>query len=182
MRRLVLIAIMIVPLAGATPAVAKEVQVVMACGSGDCSTSRAAGFLRAMRDVGPPTDAPPRPARFYWVTITVGDGDEIAGRDRLAWVPSLGRLLTVDGMWIAARPAIRRGLDGLTRGLAALPAARLPGFPTAPPPSSPVSSPPASSPRDVPVVPIVAAAMTVLIAGLLARRRVGRGPSRPLPE
>ena len=187
MRRLMLIAVLLVPLAAAPPAFAKEVQSVTACGTDDCTTTRAPGFMRAMTDVGPPTGAPAGPGEFYRLVITVADGAEVVGRDRLSWVPSTGRLLTVDGMWIAVRPAVRRGLDRLTRGLAARPAARLPGFQTAaaeavaPAPSPPASSPPVSSQSDVPIVPVLAGAMALVLAALLVRRhRRGGGPLRAL--
>src|SRR5687767_11934173 len=127
MRRLVLIAVLLVPLAAAPPALGKEVLSVTACGTDGCSTSKDGGFLGAMTDVGLPTDSPADPAAFYRLNLTVGDGDEVAGHDRLSWVPSEGVLLTRDGTWIAVRPEIRSGLDELTRGLDALPARRLAG-------------------------------------------------------
>jgi hypothetical protein len=182
MRRIVLMAVLLVPLSAASPAAAKEVLSVTVCGTNDCSTSREGGFMRAMTDVGPPTDAPQRPARFYRLVVAVGEGDEVAGRDELSWVPSAGVLLTVDGTWIAARPEIRSGLDGLTRGLVALPAARLAGFPAAasepaapPPRESPASSSPASS--DLPIVLVLAAAVALVIAGLLVRGHRRSAPS-----
>ena len=73
--------------------------------------SKDAGLLHAMTDVGPPTDAPAQPAGFYRLDITVGDGEEITGHDRLSWVPSAGMLLTRDGTWLAVRPEVRSGLD-----------------------------------------------------------------------
>ena len=131
MRRRALIAVLLVPLSAAPLAVAKELQSVTACGIGDCTTSHAAGLLRAMTDVGPPTGAPRRPAPFYRLTVKVGEGGKAFGRYKSWWVPSATRLLGEDGTWMAVRPEVRRGLDRLTRGLATLPAARLPGFPTA---------------------------------------------------
>jgi hypothetical protein len=132
-RRLVLVAVLLVPLATASPAVGKEVLSVTACGSDGCSTSKDAGLLHAMTDdVGPPTDAPAQAAEFYRLDITVGAGEEIAGHDRLSWVPSAGMLLTRDGTWLAVRPEVRSGMDELTRGLDALPAGRLDGFPVGP--------------------------------------------------
>lgn len=180
MRRLVLIAVLSIPLAAGPSAFAKEVESVTACGADGCSTSRAPAFMRAMLDVGPPTDALARPAEFYRLVVTVGDGKQVAGRDRLSWVPSAGRLLTVDGTWIAVWPAIRHRLDRLTRGLVALPAGRLRGFPaaTVAPPSPPS---PAPSANQAPVLPVLAAAMALGLAGVLARRhRPRRGPSRAL--
>jgi hypothetical protein len=185
MRRLVLIAVLVVPLAAATPAFGKEVLSVSACGSDDCTTSQAGGFMRAMTDVGPPTGAPAAPARFYRLNVAVGEGDEVAGRDKLWWVPSAGRLLTIDGTWIAARPEIRSRLESLTRGLSPLPASKLPGFPAEAPDAAPPShAPPASSApaqSDVPAWPFVGAAVVLLIAGLLVRaRRVTSRPSGAL--
>jgi hypothetical protein len=177
MRRLVLLAVLLVPLAAAAPALGKEVMSVTACGSDGCSTTRDGALMRAMTDVGPPTDAPAQPGAFYRLRITVGAGDEIAGHDRLSWVPSAGVLLARDGTWIAARPEIRAGLDDLTRGHKALPASRLAGFPpAAAEPSAP--QPPedtASASSDAPVWIAVTAAVALLLAGLLV---LGRSAGR----
>jgi len=182
MRRLASITVLLLALAAAPQVAAKEVESVTACGIGDCTTSRAAGLLRAMTDIGPPTNAPPRPAPFYRLTVEIGDGGKALGRFRSWWVPSAARLHGEDGTWMAVRPAVRRGLARLTRGLATLPAARLPGFPIpdakagAPPPAEPVSSP-----SDVPVVPIVATVMALAVAGLVVRRHlVASKPGRAL--
>jgi hypothetical protein len=177
-RRLALIAVLLVPFAAAAPAAGKEVQSVTACGAGECATSVAAGLLRAMTDVGPPTDPPRGPAPFYRLTVKVGDGGTVFGSYRSWWVPSSGRLLGDDGTWMAVRPVVRRGFDRLTQGLATLPAARLPGFPAAadvvaPPPAAPVSSS-----GDVPIVPVLAALSALALTGLLVRRhRLGSRPS-----
>jgi len=182
MRRIVLIAVLLVPLAAAPPALGKEVMSVTACGSDGCSTSKDAGFLRAMTDVGPPTDAPAQPAAFYRLRVTVGDGDEIAGRDRLSWVPSAGVLLTRDGTWIAARAEIRAGLDALTRSHKALPARRLDGFPAAAAgaaPQAPADTA-ASASGDAPIWIPATAAAALLIAGLLMLRRSGDRRRRAL--
>jgi phosphate/sulfate permease len=175
MRRLALIVVLLVPLAAAGPAQGKEVLSVTACGSDGCSTSKDGGLLRAMTDVGPPTDAPAQPAGFYRLNVTVGDGDEIAGRDRLSWVPSAGMLLTRDGTWIAVRPEIRSGLDELTRGLDALPARRLAGFPADA--ATPTQAPSTSATDDTPIWILVTAAAALLIGGLLVRgHRIARRP------
>lgn len=173
MRRLALIAALFVPLLAAAPAAAKEIQSVTACGTGDCVRSRTAGLLRGMTDVGLPADAPRRPAPFYRLTIEVGEGGKEVGRFKSWWVPSSGRVLGEDGTWMQAWPDVRRGLARLTRGLEALPAARLPGFPAAakvfaPPPAAPV----AAAGDDVSVGWILATVVTLALAGLLVRRRL----------
>jgi hypothetical protein len=168
MRRLVLVAVLLVPLATAAAAQGKEVVSVTACGSDGCSTSKDAGLLRAMTDVGPPTDAPARPARFYRLDVAVGDGQEIAGHDRLSWVPSAAVLLTRDGTWLAVRPEVGSGLDELTRGLDALPAGRLDGFaarPSGPPPARASSS----AWGDSAIWIVIIAAAALLIGGGLVR-------------
>jgi hypothetical protein len=181
MRRLALITALLVPLAVASPAAAKEVQSVTACGAGDCATSKAGGLMRAMTDIGPPTSAPKAPAPFYRLTLAIGDGRTVFERFKVSWVPAAGRLLGEDGTWMAVRPQVRRGLDRLTRGLVPLPAARLPGFPVTaadvapPPPAAPVTSD-----SGLPVVPLLAAALLVVLVGVLVRRHLPSGPSRAL--
>jgi hypothetical protein len=184
MRQLILIAVLLAALAAAPSALGKEVLAVTACGSDGCSTSRDAGLMRGMTDVGPPTDAPAGPGRFYRLTITVGDGDEVAGHDRLWWVPAAGVLLTRDGTWLAARSEIRSGLHELTRGLDPLPAGRLPVVPEAPDAAPPAQAPAARSPSaqdDSPVWIVVAAATALLIGGLLVlSQRITSRPSGAL--
>lgn len=93
-------------------------------------------------------------------------------------MPSAGRLLAEDGNWLTVRPEVRRGLHRLTQGLAALPAAQLPGFPTA---DTGVTSPRPTSGSDLPVVPLVAVVVLLAVIGLVVRRLVvGSGPSRAL--
>jgi hypothetical protein len=185
MRRLVLIAVLLSSLAAASPALGKEVLSVTACGSDGCDSTKTAGFLRQMTDVGPPTDPPASPAAFYRLNITVGDGNEVAGHDRVSYVPSEGLLLANDGTWLAVRPEIRSGLDELTRGLDALPARRLAGFPAdaadaAPPAQAPASAP-ASTGDDSPIWWIlVTGAAALLIGGLLVRAVRTARPSRAL--
>ena len=131
--------------------------------------------MRGMTDVGPPAGAPDAPAPFYRLTVAIGDGATTFERFPAWWVPSAGRLLGEDGTWMAVRPEVGRRLDRLTRGLAALPSARLPGFPvdaaddaTPPRPATAVTSD--SS------LPIVALLLGVLmlatLLGLLVRRHV----------
>jgi hypothetical protein len=173
MRRLVLVAVLLVPLATASAAQGKEVVSVTACGSDGCSTSKDAGLLGAMTDVGPPTDAPARPAGFYRLDVAVGDGQEIAGHDRLSWVPSAGVLLTRDGTWLAVRPEVGSGLDGLTRGLDALPAGRLDGFAARPADAEPPGPQPArassSAWGDSAIWIVIITTAALLIGGVLVR-------------
>ena len=182
MRRLALLTVLLASLATATPAAAKEVVSVTVCGVGDCTTSKNADLISRMTDIGPPTTAPKAPVPFYRVTMAIGDGDEVFGRVRSSWAPSAGRMLAEDGNWLAVRPDVGRALHRLTRGLAALPAAQLPGFPAAdadvtpPRPAAPVSSE-----SDLPVVPLVAAVILLALVALLVRRHVaGSGPPSAL--
>jgi hypothetical protein len=181
MRRLVLLAVLLAPLAVAPPALGKQVMSVTACGSDGCSTTKDGALMRAMTDVGPPTDSPARPAAFYRLRVTVGAGGEIAGRDRLSWVPSAGVLLARDGTWLAARPEVRAGLDELTRGHEALPASRLEGFPpAAAEPSAPPQPPGDTASSDAPVWIPVTAAVALLLAGLFVLARSGGRRRRAL--
>ena len=131
MRPLALLIVLLASLAAVAPANAKEIQSVTACGvGGDCPTTLDTVFRRRMLDPGPPAGAPKAPAPFYRLTMAIGDGDKIFGRIRTSWVPSAGRLLAEDGRWLAVKPNVGLDLQRLTAGLAALPAAQLPGFPT----------------------------------------------------
>jgi hypothetical protein len=178
MRRLALLTVLLASLAPAAPAFAKEVQSVTVCGAGGCATSKDRDLMSGMIDFGPPTSPPKGPAPFYRVTMAVGDGHEIFGRVRSSWVPSAGRLLAEDGSWLAVSPEVGQGLQRLTHGLAALPAAQLPGFPAAGAsvtPPRPAQS--VTSGGDVPIVPIAAAVILLAAVGLLVRRRMaGGGP------
>lgn len=188
MTRLAFLVVLIVSLALPSSAASKEVQSVTACGVGDCATSKNAGVMRGMGDIGPPAGGPEAPAPFYRLTVAVGDGDESFGHFKSWWVPSAGRLLNEDGRWLTVRPVVRRALARLTRGLEALPSARLPGFPAADehvtPPRAATTVTPDS---DLPAVPLVVGAVVLLaLVGVLVRRRViGRGPyprTRPEPQ
>jgi hypothetical protein len=177
-RRLALITVLLACLAVPSPAASKGVQSVTACGVGDCASSKAAGLLRGMMDIGSPTSALEAPAPFYRLTIAIGDGHQIFARFKSSWVPSAGRLLAEDGNWLAVTPEVRRGLDRLTRGLAALPAARLPGFPA---PDTPRPAAAVTSDSDLPVVPVVTAVLLLVPVGVLVRRHMaGSGPSSAL--
>jgi hypothetical protein len=183
MRRLALLAVLFVPLLAAAPAGAKEVQSVTACGVGDCTTSEDSHLTAAFIDVGPPTGTPRRPAPFYRLSVAVGDRGKTLGRYRSWWVPSEGKLLAEDGTWMAVRAPVQAGLERVTRGLPALPAAQLPGFPAAAElPAAPPAEP-ASSGGDFPIVPvIIAAALLGLIGVVVARYVLRSGPSGALPE
>jgi hypothetical protein len=182
MRCLALLTVLLASLAIAAPAAAKEVVSVTVCGVGDCATSKNADLMSGMIDIGPPTTGPKAPVPFYRVTTAIGDGDEVFGRVQSFWVPSAGRLLAEDGSWLAVRPDVDRALQRLTRGLATLPAAQLPGFPAAdadvtqPRPAAPVNSE-----SGLPVVPLVAAVILLAVVALLVRRHVGgSGPPSAL--
>ena len=178
MRRLAILTVLLASLAVPSPAASKEVRSVTACGVGDCASSKAAGLTRGMMDIGLPTSAPEAPAPFYRLTVAIGDAHQTFERFESSWVPSAGRLLAEDGSWLAVRPEVRRGLDRLTRGLAALPSARLPGFPAADTPR-PVAA--VRSDSDLPVVPVVAAVLLLVPVGLLVRRHMaGSGASSAL--
>jgi hypothetical protein len=170
MRRAALLTALLVSLVVPAVAASKEIQSVTACGAGDCATSKNAGLLAAMIDVGPPTDAPKAPAPFYRLRMAIGDGQQVFDHFQMRWVPTADRLLAEDGSWLAARPEVRRSLDRLTRGLAALPATELPGFPTAA--TSPQPTAPVTSDGGAPVVPVLAAVLLLALVAVLVRRYV----------
>ena len=175
MRPLAPLTVLLVSLAVAAPATAKEIQSVTVCGAGGCSTSKDPALMSGMIDVGPPTSAPKAPAPFYRLTMAIGDGHEVFGRVQSSWVPSAGRLLAEDGNWLAVRPVVGRGLVRLAADLAALPAAELPGFPTADANVTPPRpAPPVASSSGPPIVPVVAVAMLFAVVAAGATFRAGR--------
>ena len=82
-------------------------------------------------------------------------------------------LLTRDGTWLAVRPEVRSGLDELTRGLDALAAGRLDGFPAGPagaePPARAPAGASASAWGDSAIWIVAIAAAALLIGGVLVR-------------
>jgi hypothetical protein len=177
MRRFLLTALL-ASLTLAAPATAKEVQSVTVCGVGDCAMSKDPQLTSGMIDVGPPTSRPKAPAPFYRVTMAIGDGHEVFGRTQSSWVPSAGRMLAEDGRWLAVRPAVGRGLHRLTAGLAALPAAELPGFPTAPADVAlPRPATRVTSSGEPPMVALVAVGLLLAAVAASATFRVRRSRS-----
>jgi hypothetical protein len=193
MRRPILIA-----LAGlfllVSPASAKEISKVTACGARDCTSVTAdKGDQRLMafaESVGP-TDPPSGAARWYRVTLTVDEGNGHTNSWSNAWVPSATLLRVRDDAgtgftWLAVGPDTERALNGLTRGLRPYPAARLRGLDGKLPepqvsevvtPAPPAHvSPPASDSTPWPWLAAGGAALllAVVLAGRAARPAVER--------
>jgi hypothetical protein len=177
MRRLALIAVLLVPLFTAASAAGKEVQSVKVCGADDCATASTGGVLATMMDVGPPTDPPSTSAPFYELTIAIGDGRRTFERWEASWLPSAERLLGEDGTWTAVSPDARVDLEQLAAGLEAYPAERLPGLPEPAPEAA--APPPAADSGEPLVLPIVAIAAALVLAGLLARRELAASRAMP---
>jgi hypothetical protein len=170
MRRLVLLAALAAVLISASPAAAKHMRSVTACGQSGCVTSEDRTLLTVFVDIGPPSDRPAHPVPFYRLKTRI-QGSRYAGQG--FWAPAADRLLAEDGTWLAVRPPVTRALARMTAGLAPRPAAQLPGFPDGPPA-------PTTNGGGVSAAPVIAAAaagvLLVLVALTLRRaRRRARG-------
>jgi len=183
MRRVAICLALMLSLAPAGAAVAKEPVKAKVCGASDCRTVKDRSALLALSEGGAPTDPPAGGAGWYQVVMTI---EVDRGRHEtfpLAIVPSQGLMRGGDAeagyTWMPASSAAAREYRRVTRGLAPLSASTLEGVgrPEArvgPPPGEPAAEGGGSSP-----LPWIAAGVVLLgIAVALIRRR---GLPRPKP-
>jgi hypothetical protein len=170
----------------ASPAQAKEISKVVACGASRCSdvTDRTSGvtLLEGSAVPGPPSAGAP----FFRLRVTFADdhGKALA-HEGLVWVPR-AHLMRAGRVWLRPTAASERMLRGATAGLAAFPASSLDL--SAPSPvvarvdevvPAPRPDPPASSGGDwLPWTAGAAGAVLLIGVGwtLLRRRRTGPHP------
>ncbi|MEA2340274.1 MAG: hypothetical protein QOG11_351 [Solirubrobacteraceae bacterium] len=186
-------------LAPAGPAAAKELTTLSVCGADGCvnRTERLADANRGhdgLLDVGTPM-ADPGAAPFVRLKLGIGDGrGRVFGRDVMVFVPRSGLVRAADGVWYRLPPAGLAFFRAAARGVARLPASRLPP-PPAPPPAPPaeptVAAPPAHHPAVAPargdagpsaglIVGLAALALALAAGGSLAwRRHRARPHGRP---
>jgi hypothetical protein len=118
-------------LAVAAPAGAKQVTGASVCGANGCvdrshllSPSRDDGGLL---DLGVNRTGAPAPAPFIRLKIHVGAGSETFGTNTLIVLPKQGIAAAEDGTWWKLSPHNVAEVRRLARGIAPLPASRLPG-------------------------------------------------------
>ncbi len=194
MRRL-LSAVLLLCLAFAAPASAKEVLSVKVCGSNGCETSRDRELIAAMADGGDPVDPPSAASPFFRVRLTIGDDrGEVVERFWTHFVPKGELIRGAEGVWMPATDAYTSALKKVVNpSMEDYPASRLAkivaGDRPAPTYQAQVSSvvepsqpPPAADDGGIGVTtiaPIAAGALALagLVALIVRRRR--RPVARP---
>jgi MYXO-CTERM domain-containing protein len=191
MRRLPICIALVLSLAFASDAVAKEVTSAKVCGPSECRETRDRADLTLLENGGGPTDPPAGKSPWYSVRLTMkieGASDEHFTQ---VFVPRGGLLRGGDAsegyVWMALAPTYAHRYRELTRGIAPYAAAKLSG--TGPPkvrvdevvlgPQQPAESGGASP------LPWIGGGVALLAAGLfllLRRRRRGRGLRWPRPS
>jgi hypothetical protein len=183
MRRLTPFLVLILSLAFAGGATAKEVVAAKVCGKSECRETRDPKTLTVFTDGGAPTDPPARGGAWYSVRVTVKVDDGQRETFPMAVLPKAGLMRGGDGSggysWFHLTPASQRRYEALTQDLAPMPASKLTGIgppkvrvdEVVLPPREPEPSGGGASP-----LPWIAAGLALLAvaAGLLRRRR-GRG-------
>jgi hypothetical protein len=181
----------------ATPATAKEILKVTACGPDHCVTTEDDALRELLMYGGTPGSPPGEAARSIALQATIGDPAtrEVFGTFTLAWMPDWQLLIDQDGNWMRASTDAERALQGLVDQLGTFPMRDVHRLPVAerelPSADAPARVAPAE-PRRAPepasgsaatwlLIPTAAA---LLIAALLVvRRRPGgeRGPRTATP-
>src|SRR5688572_13597018 len=105
MRRLFAIGLLLC-VALAAPARAKEVLSVMVCGENGCATSRDRDVIAGLAEGGDPVDPPEAAAPFFRVRMTVGDEDgKAVDRFWTYFMPKGELIRNTDGTWMPAGEA-----------------------------------------------------------------------------
>jgi hypothetical protein len=130
MKRLTLCLALVLPLALAGAAEAKEVVSAKVCGASDCRTTKDRDVLVALSEGGGPAQ-PPGAGSFYRVELTVrGDGELFTFP--VVIVPDAGLMrggTEAEGYtWMAVSPKAVGEFRQIARGLEPVPAARLAGL------------------------------------------------------
>ena len=187
MRRLTLCLGLVLSLALASDAAAKEVVAAKVCGPKDCAETHDRDTLTVFTEGGAPTDPPSRGGAWYSVHVTVEVEDGKRDTFPMAVLPRAGLMRGGDGSggysWFHLTPASARRYLALTHDLAPFPAGKLSGI--GPPKVRvdevvlPPREPAASDGGGASPLPWIGAALVVLAAGLallLWRRRGGAEP------
>ncbi len=113
----------------ASPATAKEISQVKACGADGCKTVKSVGPEgHELLPAGGGTT--PKLAPYYKLAIGLGDGSgRVFDTFDVLWAPSIGMIAseeTPSPYWRTASPAARRVAEQVTKGLTPFPAADMP--------------------------------------------------------
>jgi hypothetical protein len=166
-------------LALAAPAAAKELSAARACDADRCNTVTSRSELRALMDQNPAA-APERRAPFHRVRMTISDPDGSDFHYTVAYVPALKMVReqpSTNGEWFWTEPSPRAiaVLDRLARGLEPIPARRLrgiaPATASAPAPASSPSPPADGGGRSGARWLLVLTAPALIALGWAVRRR-----------
>ncbi len=191
MKRLSLCLVLVLPLALAGAAEAKELVSAKVCGASDCRTVEDREALGALAEGGPPT-GPPAASGFYQVDLT-GRGDGELFTFTVVLVPDAGVMrggTEAEGYtWMPVSATAVREFRRMTRGLEPFPEAKLAGLDVRPPEArvDEVVLPPAepeSSGGGAPVWPWIVlglAALGLLAFGVTRLRRPAPSPGPPEP-
>jgi hypothetical protein len=114
MTRLATLIVVLATLVLASPAAAKEITSVKACGDDGCVTTKDPAILLGLMDGGPPTvpQDPHAPAVRLTATISEPGGD-VMGTVQSQWFPDLGLLVGEDGTWMKLPGDATRALNAL---------------------------------------------------------------------
>ena len=179
----------------AAPAHAKEVLAAKVCGANGCATSRDRDLIAPLAEGGDPVDPPKAAAPFFRVRLTIGDErGEAQDRFWTHFMPKGELIRGSDGTWMPAPAAYTDALKKVVNpSMTAYPAVRLaqllagdPPVPTYQAQLSSVMEPPRSQPGTddggTPATTIaLAGAGALALAGfaLYAARRRRRMVARP---
>jgi hypothetical protein len=190
MRRLTICLGLVLSLALASDAAAKEVVAAKVCGPEDCRETHDRNTLTVFTEGGAPTDPPSHGSAWYSVRVTIEVEDGNRDSFPMAVLPGAGLMRGGDATegytWFHLTPAGMRRYRALTHQLAPFPAAKLRGV--GPPkvrvdevvlgPQQPAASGGGASP-----LPWIGGGVALLAAGLaLLLRRRGRGLRWPRPS
>ena len=172
---LVAVAVMAVWGTTATPAVAKAVSVLQACGAKACRETTDEQTLRLLVNIGDPGPAPPPAQRTRWfrmvmtVTWDAGHGEQGHSGWAMRYYPAAGMMRDRGRVWVKLPDATVARFDELTRGLDARGAG-----PSAPAVvTGPDSTPSSGGVVDLTAVASALAAAALFGGALILRRRGG---------
>jgi hypothetical protein len=137
MKRLMVgLTLLVLPIAGAAPAGAKEVAHAKVCGPSDCREVKDHDEQLALIEGGPPTAPPPKASPWYKAVVTIrGDGERPTFTTALLPAAGLVRGDSEYGgyTWMSIAQDNASTVRKMTRGLEPFPAAKLRGLDAAAP-------------------------------------------------
>ena len=119
--------VLLLCLAAAAPADAKEVLSAKVCGANGCESSRDRALIAALGEGGDPVDPPKAAAPFFRVRLTIGEANgKVMDRFWTHFLPKGELIRGSDGTWMPAGDAYTDALKKIVNpGMAAYPASGL---------------------------------------------------------